>query len=250
MNKRIFLTLLLIFISIFLFADKLVIGVSFAIPPYVIKDNNAGIELEILSESFSAVGHTIEIKYLPLARTFVELSNGKVDGIINIKEGMLDDVFYSDDVITFNNCAISLTKRDFPNFEGFSFLRDKKIIAFQRASEILGKEFGSAVKNNEFYEEKAAQMVQVNRLFLEREVDFIILEKWIFRYYRKEASKILGNTVEAPITYHSIFEPTIYKFAFKQEKIMKDFNRGLKTIKDNGTYDQIFKKYEDMMLLK
>ena len=230
---------------------KLTIGVSFAIPPYVIKETGQGIELEILRESFSVTGYDIEIKYLPLARTFTQLETGKIDGVINIKKGMLDHVFYSDEVITFQNCAISLAKKGYPDFKDLSFLKEKYVIAFQRAPTILGEEFARITIDHKKYEEVAEQDQQVMRLFLDRSADVIVMEKKIFNYYRKKAlqNKIIGDKAKLPVKFHILFPPTRYRFAFREKAARDAFNYGLKTIQDNNKYDRIIQKYESLMSL-
>ncbi len=232
-------------------SNTLTIGVSFAIPPYVIKEIDQGIELEILREAFSVTGHTVQIKYLPLFRTFSQLKAGKIDGVINIKKGMIDNIFYSDEVITFQNCAISLAKKGYPDFRDLSFLRGKYIIAFQRAPTILGEEFAKIASNNDKYEEIAEQDRQVLRFFLERNADFIVMEKQIFNYYRKKAlnDKTIGHKAASPVKFHILFPPTHYRFAFKDKKVRDAFNIGLKTIRANKKYFRIIKKYEELMLL-
>ena len=232
-------------------SDPLVIGVSFAIPPYVIKETDQGIELDILRQAFGVSGHQIRIKFLPLIRTFSLLEAGKIDGIINIKEGMVDGVFYSDEVITFQNCAISLAVRRYPDFKSLSFLRDKYIIAFQRAADILGRDFADIAADNERYEEVAAQEHQVIRMFLGRKADVVVMEKQIFNYYRKKILEdgTIGQRAEAAVTYHEIFPPTHYRFAFRSRQIRDDFNHGLKTIRNNSQYDRIMYKYQKLMAI-
>ena len=229
----------------------LVIGVSFAIPPYVIKETDQGIELDILRQAFGVSAHQIRIKFLPLIRTFSLLEAGRIDGIINIKEGMVDNVFYSDEVITFQNCAISLTRRGYPDFKSLSFLKDKYIIAFQRATDILGEDFAGIAAGNERYEEVAAQENQVIRLFLERKADLVVMEKQIFNYYRKKILEAgtIGRKAEAAVTYHEIFPPTHYRFAFRSRQIRDDFNHGLKTIRQNSQYNRIMDKYQKLMAI-
>lgn len=87
-------------------AETVNVGVSFAIPPYVIQQENSGLELDILRQALARRGHYAVIHYMPLSRTFRELKDGKLDGIINTKENMLEGVFYSDEVIRFHNCEI------------------------------------------------------------------------------------------------------------------------------------------------
>jgi len=252
MYKRFKTALLLFFLGFIIwpcFADKILMGVSFSIPPYVIKENDTGIELEILREAFKVKGHTIDVQYLPHARTFLHIKSGKVDGIINTKEGMVEGVFYSDVVITFQNCAISLAKKKYPDLYNLTFLKDKYIVAFQKASVVFGHEFAKIVNANKKYHETANQKTQLSRLFMERDADFIIMEKNIFRYFRKTEKSAIANTYKLPVTFHYIFPPTNYKFAFSDKKIRDDFNLGLKTIKSNGVYERIIKKYEQLMEL-
>ncbi len=162
---------------------------------------------------------------------------------------MVDNVFYSDIVITFHNYGISLEKRGSPDFKNLDFLKDKSIVAFQRAWTILGKEFAAATSGNKRSEETAEQHLQIYRLFLER-ADIIVMEKQIFNYYRKQVFKATGSLAEQPVEFHNIFPPSKYRFAFRAKRIRDDFNLGLRTIKENGGYARIIKKYETLMLLK
>lgn len=227
-------------------AKELTIAISFSIPPYVIKDQDRGIELDILREAFKLSSHQIKVKYLPLARTFRPFEQGKVDGLINTKEGMVGDAYYSDVVIAFNNCAISLAKNNYPDFKDVTYLRDKKVIAFQRASTFLGKDFLQMSKLNKNYREYAKQKTQIIRLFFERQTDFVIMDSKIFEYYRKELkeSNLMNSTLlDQKIKKHCIFEPSEYKFAFSDAQIRDDFNAGLASLKKSGKYQEIINKY-------
>ncbi|WP_228290861.1 substrate-binding periplasmic protein [Shewanella cyperi] len=231
-------------------ADELTIGVSFSIPPYVIQENNTGLELELLNMALAASGHRVNITYLPLARTFHELREGKLDGIINVHEGMVDKVFYSDVAIVFQNCAISLAKNQL-KIDSIRDLKDKRIVAFQRASVLLGPEFSQVVTANDEYSEVARQQLQVYMLMKDR-VDAVVMDRHIFNYYRKQA--LLQNALNAAelqqsLVYHEIFPPTEYRFAFQSERIRDDFNRGLKQLKSDGSWQQLHEKYQDDMTL-
>ena len=224
-------------------ADTILMGASFSIPPYVIRETDQGIEPDILRESFERRGHKVKMEYLPLARTFGHLKSGLIDGAINVTEGLLEDVFYSDVVILFQNCAISLAKRNYPPFDSVAFLADKHVIAFQRASTILGPAFGEMASNNSRYEETAVQKTQLFRLFLERDADFIIIEQRIFAYYRKEARRRLGAVADQPVRLDCIFPSTAYRFAFRSRTLRDDFNAGLQAIRAEGVYDRIMERY-------
>lgn len=244
--------LVLCSLSSSLMAAELKIGVSFSIPPYVIQDNDSGLELELLKSALAVKGHTAAIQYLPLARTFRELAEGKLDAIINTQLGLTEGVFYSDVVISFQNCAISLEKNQF-KIDTIADLQDKDIVAFQRASVFLGEEFGQMAKKNTEYKEQAKQLLQVYMLIKER-TDVVVMDKNIFSYYLKQAyldKKITKQELQQQqATCHKIFPPTEYRFAFINATIRDDFNAGLTQIRENGTLAALQDKYDRLMSLK
>lgn len=232
-------------------AAEIKIGVSLSIPPYVIQATNSGLELELLNQALAVKGHTASIHYLPLARTFHELREGKLDGIINIKDGMLDNVFYSNVAITYQNCAISLEKNHF-TINNIDDLKNKQVVSFQRASSLLGEEFAKMVKANSGYQEQARQVQQVYMLMKHR-ADVVVMDKNIFKYYLKQAyleGKLTENDLKQQAICHQIFAPTEYKFAFLSEQIRDDFNAGLKQITQDGSLVALQEKYRRLMSLE
>lgn len=218
-------------------------GVSFAIPPFVISEHNSGLEIEIIMEVFKSINVDVNIYYLPLARTFFEFEKGAIDGIINVRDDTVDNAYVTEHVITFNNAAISLKKNGYPKTFPLDYLLDKSIIAFQRAPDLLKQGLEIVASENLEYSETSTQLTQILRLFMERSAEFIILEENIFHYYREEARDVIGDQVDQEVTIHPVFEPINYKFAFNNEYIRDDFNRGLAIIKSSGIYERLFKKY-------
>ncbi len=195
-----------------MWADSINVGVSFAIPPYVIQQNNSGLELEILKHALARRGHMTVVHYRPLARTFRELKEGQLDGIINTQPHMLD------------------------------------VVAFQQASRLLGDSFGNSIAKQESYSEIAAQRHQIHLLFKGR-TDAIILERSIFGYYRKQEVDAGFKDALVDVDEHCIFPPLDYRFAFRSEQIRDDFNAGLREISEDGTLDALRLKYRDMLAL-
>lgn len=223
------------------------IGVSFAIPPWVIPETNTGIELDILREAFKVKGYQVAPNYLSFAMSYSLFEANKLDGILNVTESSVKKGFYSVPVLTFQNVAISLQEKNFPHDLKLNFLADKSIIAFQKASIILGDEFKHIVAQNMRYQEVAKQSLQINLLMI-RDVDFIIMEKNIFGYYWQQAQSDphlirARSKLNRPVQIHHLFEPTAYRFVFASEQIRNDFNMGLEVIKLNGIYDAIFERY-------
>lgn len=231
-------------------AEQIEIGISFSIPPYVIEEQDAGIELDILREAFSVRGHTVIPRYLPLARTFSQYDANIIDGVINVIPGMVKG-FYSDIVIVFQNNAITLSQNNLM-INQIDDLANLNITAFQRASTILGEEFGEMAANNPKYKEVAAQIKQINLLFLGR-TDAVVMDRRIFNYYRKQAYDVFfgprsfKDKLLQEVTFHPIFPPSEYRFAFRSEAIRDDFNHGLKIIRDDGRLAAITEKYSGLM---
>ncbi len=230
------------------FADEITIGVGFALPPYVIQDSDSGIEIDILKEAFAVKGHTVKIRYLPNVRTLSFFEEGKLDGAINVKKDSLLLGYYSDDVISFQNVAISLEENDF-SINNIIDLKDSKftVLAFQNASKFLGDEFAQVAAENKNYLEISDQSLHAV-ILLKKRVDVLISDKRVFLFHLRNAlekAKLLPKEQKRKVKIHSIFPPTNYSFVFKLEKIRDDFNEGLKVIRENGTYDLIMDRYQD-----
>ena len=223
------------------------IGISFAIPPWVIPETNTGIELDILREAFKVKGYQIVPNYLSFAMSYSMFEADKLDGILNVTESSVKNGFYSAPVLSFENVAISLQEKNFPPDIDLNFLSDKSIVAFQKASVLLGETFRQVAAKNLRYQEVAKQSLQINLLMI-RNVDFIIMEKNIFGYYWQQALADphlirAQSKLNRPVQFHYLFEPSEYRFVFATEQIRNDFNAGLAVIKANGLYDDIFDRY-------
>ena len=206
-------------------------GVRFAIPPWVITDNDSGIELDILKQALEPAGYKVIPNYLSSTLAYSLFETGKLDGIINAKESAIKTGFFSVPVVTFQNVAISLKERGYPKDITASFLVDKSVIAFQKASILLGDEFEKMTKQNSLYQEVAKQSLQINLLMISN-MDFIIMDRSIFGYYWHEA-RSNPNLLRAKykldqaVEFHEMFTPNNYSFVFKTNKMRNDFNTGL-----------------------
>ncbi len=229
-------------------ADEITIGVGFSLPPYVIQDSDSGIEIDILRAAFAIKGHTVKIRYLPNVRTLSFFEEGKLDGAINVKKDSLLLGYYSDDVISFQNVAISLEDNNF-SINNIIDLKDSKftVLAFQNASKFLGDEFAQVATENKNYLEISDQSLHAV-ILLKKRVDVLISDKRVFLFHLRNAlgkAKLLPEEQRRKVKMHTIFPPTKYSFVFKLEKIRDDFNQGLKIIRENGTYDLIMDRYQD-----
>lgn len=224
-------------------AEPLRVGVNFAIPPYVIKHQGRGIELDLLTQAFAGSGYEPRFIYLPLERTFRMLEEGKLDAIINVKPGMLKHAYLSQPVITFRNRVFTLDDRV---IHSIADLKGLRVSAFQRARQILGEDFASMVAQNPRYEEVARQQSQVQMLLLGR-TDAVILEQRVFYYYlaqQRESESDSGRHAPVRVRQHTLFAPTHYHFAFRRATQQQWFDRQLARMREDGRYERILASYE------
>lgn len=226
---------------------RIEMGISFSIPPWVIQKNNSGIELDILKAALESEGYCVAPKYLSFALAYKLFDRGELDGVINAREGVAKGGFLSQPVVTFQNVAVSLRRKNYPEEIDMDYLKDKSVIAFQKANVLLGPEFTAMTEANPFYREVAKQSLQINLLFI-READFIVMDQSIFGYYwvqalEDDAMIKYRDRFKRPVRMHRLFPPSEYPFIFSKEKVRDDFDRGLKRIRDTGEYDRIFKRY-------
>lgn len=229
-------------VSGLLSAAPLKVGVSFAIPPYVIEKQGQGIELDLLRTAFMDSGYQLDFQYLPLERTFRMLTDGKLDAIINVRPGMLDGAFLSRPVIRFHNQIFTLAPLTVTSLTALTTL---KVTAFQRATQILGPGFAAMAANNVRYEEVAKQQGQVHQLLLGR-VDAVVMDERVFYYHlaqlrqgRSEPHIYNRERIRANV----LFEPTLYHFAFRDAAVRDHFDRALLGMRVDGRYEQIFANY-------
>ena len=221
------------------FAKTLKAITGLALPPYIISENNTGMEREIVDSVFKEINLNMKLDYVPFIRVRMNMEKNKADLAFPTNEASnIKNVYFSDSHITYQNAAITLKKNNL-KINNLSDLKDKKIIAFQDAKLYLGKEYAEMAKNNKKYQEKARQESQIAMLFAGR-TDAIVTDVNIFKYF-KDKIKIVDTNLE--YTIHPIFPKTYYKVCFTDENLRNNFNKGLKKIKENGTYDKIINKY-------
>jgi len=228
------------------------IGISFSIPPWIFQEQNSGIELDILRAALEE-RYLVQPHYLSFALAYQRFDVNQLDGVINAKAGVAKHGYLTDPVVTFQNIAISLNKKNFPKDISIADLVNKKVVAFQKASTLLGSKFGAMMRKNTHYQEVANQTIQLNLLFI-REVDFIIMDKSIFGYFWHEAQLSNPNDLSSeqlarfkqPVRFHPMFSPSHYPFIFADENVRDVFNSGLKRLRENGQYDDIIARYSHL----
>lgn len=236
---------LLIFISATLFsthlsaeqAFKIVVGLSK--PPYVIKENMSGFELEVVQQVFKISGKKIEFIFVPYGRSEKMLELDDISAVMTINKQMFpNSTSLSENYINYQNVAITLKKNSIllPNI---STLANYTVASFQLAHKVLGQEFADAMASSPMFTQVADQEKQVELLLLGR-MDVVVMDIKIFLYY---LNKLNIAARESDVTFHHIFPVSPYRMAFKHQDDMAEFNRALAKFKDSASYQKLIKKY-------
>lgn len=239
--KAIKLLLVLLVLCSSAYAKEIKVAVGLALPPYIIQEKNAGMEIDVVAQALADSGHTLKPVYVPMARVPVAMEDGSVDAAMTINEASGIKAAFSDSHITYQNFAISLSKNGY-KVEKVEDLGKYSIAAFQNATMYLGDKYKAMAAANKRYNELADQAKQNKMLYTGR-ADFVVGDRNIFNYYNADVKKE-GVDVSQPVTYHDLFPPTPYKVAFRDPAIRDAFNAALKKMRADGRYDAIMKKYQ------
>jgi len=208
-------------------------------PPFIIEANGTGIELDIFHASFASANIDVSFIHVPFGRTVTGFQRLNADGIITVlSDYKHPNLFVSRPYITYQNVAVSLLDNQL-FIDDIKSLAGKNMIAFQNAKKFLGDDFSKIIRYSTEYREMADQMKQIDMLFLRR-TEVIILDINIFKYFMSNHTS--GRHAQ-PFNVHYIFNERSYAAAFKTEKNRDLFDKGIKTIKEQGTYQLILDKY-------
>lgn len=205
-------------------------------PPYIRLETVSGYELELLREVVRRMGHEAVFVFVPNSRikTLLESGNGDIASLQPNDNGD-PQLFYSQPYIRYQNVVVSRTADDL-TITHPGDLADKQVVAFQSATKVLGADYRDAVTNNPGYLETVDQKAQVDMLFNGR-VQAIVLDRNIFMHHQQ--------TSMAPVAVqmHELFNSSLYRAAFREPALQRDFDRALLSVLLDNWYLQLQQKY-------
>lgn len=235
---RLYLFLLAFAFSNIGFAKTITVAVGMSLAPYVIKDTKSGLELETAIEALKSQGIKLVPEFVSMKRLRMMVKKKKVDGALTVLENIGLPLYFTDTYVTYQNFAIT-TKKDI-KIDSVSDLTKGRILAFQDAKVYLGAKYKDFVSQNTKYKETPIQIRQNEYLYKDK-IDIVIADKLIFMHNNQSIPMEVRRSKN--LHFHEIFKPNHYVAGFIDEEVRNAFNRGLKQIKANGTYNKIKAKY-------
>jgi polar amino acid transport system substrate-binding protein len=217
-----------------------------SMPPYLYENDNRGIELEIIRAAFKSQGINLapydNIHYVRASKL---LKRKRIDAVVSNLNNQSyknesTEIFDSTSTLSYMDCAISLAGKKF-DYKNMSTFEKNTIWAFKSAKEVLGPDFKKAVLQNPNYTENYEQKNMIHMLVKKR-VDIVISDRNIFS---KTMLDSIGNKPHL-FQFKKLIPKTPRNLKFHDKTLRDKFNKGLKQIKKNGTYNEIIKKYKDL----
>jgi polar amino acid transport system substrate-binding protein len=225
--------------------NEVVIAIGFSLEPYVFKNGN-GIISDLIRETLKLSGKTSRFKLSSNAKALEQYSTHQCDGVAVVREGMVDG-FLSQPYVMFQNYAISLKNQKI-KLDNLSDLKPYSLIAFSNASQYLGKEFASVIKNKDDYQELDKQIDQLETFF-DGKADVIIADQTIFKFYQRRLRNRypLNKKYRQEVNFHDLFPPSIYRAAFHNKQLRDEFDMGFKQLTASGQADDIYRVYTNLL---
>jgi len=213
-------------------------------PPFVIANEDKGIQIEIIEAAFAKSDKYVRFTYLPLGRHLDVFQSRGFDGIITLSEDEKGrGICLSKPYVSYQNVAVTLADLAI-NIDTLEDLANLKVAAFQNATRFLGEKYSAILKNSTSYTELADQKSQIALLFSGR-VDVLVMDINIFKHLlaKKRHENPSSKVYNKKFVKHFIFSPKVYTAGFKNKELCQQFDQGINAIIADGSYQQIIDSY-------
>jgi polar amino acid transport system substrate-binding protein len=208
-----------------------------------------GIEVDIVREALSLMGHTLKAKALPAKLLKKSLKNKSKDfdavSGVNLSD---DKYFYSNPIIEQKKIAISRNVDDI-NLRSAADLMPFKIATRQGTFTTLGSRFKDvyhpAKGSHKSRYKEFAKDGQIYKNFAEKKSDVIIMDKESFVYCRVKMPGLINESDK--LNFSPIFPHRVrFYVAFKDRRVRDQFNKSLDTLHFEGSYQRIINFYTNL----
>lgn len=216
----------------------IIIGGDNYFPPFEYVDRNGvyrGFNVDIMRAIAIEMGIDIEIKLMPWHETVIQLQNKNIDAIQGMKYSETRDYLYDFSKPYLVSSQAIFVRENNKHIVNLEDLQNKKVAVQKNdiSVDVLSKMENIQIietENQEMAIEKLIN-IEVDAYVGNRLTGLYIIQK---NGFQKEI-KIVGEEIN----------PQNYCIAVSEgnHDLLKVFDEGLKRIKENGTYDKIYKKW-------
>lgn len=214
------------------------LAVGLAKLPYVEAGGRSGLEAALAIATLTQAGYQTKVMQVPQARGLAMLKDGQVDAMITLTPAASDALFYSQPLLYYRNRAITLHGSGIVLTQ-LGDLSRYSVASFQNARLLFGADFAHAVVRSPNYSEHADQDT-LNRLLLNRRVDVIISDEFIFRANPTQTD--LNGKRHATVGY-ALLGSSPRHVGFANVSLRQQFDQALAQLKASGEYERITQQY-------
>jgi len=207
-------------------------------PPFKIQGDgdHMGIDVDIISEVFKAIGKKNKYKFLPWKRALVSVKSGELDALCGCSylKSREDNFIYTNEIGKNLIGVFTLHKSKFI-VKSIKDLKDRKIAV------VRGYSLENELRSSDAKVIPVKDESQLIRLLKSKRVDAIYSFKTPINYIlnKDKIQKNLKFQELRSSPYYTCFN----KSSGTNRELVKEFNLGLNKIKSDGTYMRILKKY-------
>ena len=200
-----------------------------------------GLTTALVKAAFKAGGHSSQVDFIPWARALKEVEDGKADVVMGgyFNEERAQKYYYSDRIYSLDLGLIARPGLDVLKYESLRELSDYKIGVSRGFAN--SDEFDAA----DYLDKDIATFPNLNirKLFRGR-IDMAVMNFDLFRYEaKKEGFCITDITfMDPPLSTEGLYVMASRNIR-DGEVIIKDFNRGLLAIRQNGEFNRIVSRF-------
>jgi polar amino acid transport system substrate-binding protein len=211
-------------------------NISSSLPGY-------GLNSALVKAAFEAAGHTVNIQFMPWTRALKDVLDGRNEVVMGAyyNKNRADKYIYSDLIY---HVDVGLIAR--PGLEKKSYDSLQELVPFKigvTRSYTNSEEFDAARYLRKYI--AATPVLNVRKLYRGR-IDMAVMSFDTFRYEAEKEGFCPDRVtfVQPPLERHGLYIMGSKNIPDGKE-IIDDFNKGLKIIRADGTFDKIMKKYRN-----
>jgi polar amino acid transport system substrate-binding protein len=231
----------LLSLSVYTTAAEVITGEQDPWPPFISSDAQSGISVEIVTAAFETQGKTLKMQSAPWARALDNVKNGKTDVLIAtwFTQERTSYLVYSDEYM---KNEIKFIKRADDPFE----YTDMKSLDGKNVGIVRGYGYGDEFLNaTNFTKNETKDLIGNLRKLVNKRIDLTLEDEAV-----ASSIMMIQNGVDRSqfaFTKGALSVNPLHVTSGTKNPKSKDlvaaFNKGLKAIKDNGTYAKILAKY-------
>jgi len=196
-----------------------------------------GLTTAIVKAAFKAGGHSSDVGFIPWARALKEVEEGKADIVMGAYHNKdREEKYIFSDPIYF--LELGLIARPGLGINRYDSLRDLTPYRIGISRGFANSEEFDAAN---YLDKQVATYPNLNirKLFRGR-IDMAVMNFDLFRYEARKEGFCISDVefMEPPLETHGLYLMASRNIA-DGEKIIRDFNRGLETIRKTGEFDRI-----------